>query len=416
MSKDQAAAGTEELEAIRQHCTFMVDAMPCLAWVLDERGGFGHVNRHMREYTGRGLDQLRAEGWDEVVHKDDHKPFAARLAQCLAAGQPCDTEVRLKRASDGSYRYHAITATPVRDGAERVVRWFGTGTDIHERKVADEASRESERRHRLMTDTSNDGAFYWDCITNANFWTDRMLQLVGLTREEWGRNVDSFFSLVHPEDLPLVERVMKAHLEKREPYIYEMRLRHKSGRYRTVMVRGQAEWDEAGVPLRVAGGVTDITERRQMEEELRDKIEIIQRQQDAIRQLSNPIIEVWEGVLTMPVMGILDSQRAGQMMEALLQEVVRTRCKYSIIDLTGVDSVDTSTADHIIKLIHAVQLLGAQGIIVGIRPDVARIIVSLGVELSHVTLRANLREALSFCIQGGAKEASRAGNRSTHSR
>jgi PAS domain S-box-containing protein len=406
---------TEELETIERYCGFMADALPHHAWVLDERGGFAHVNQSLLDYTGRTLEQMRADGWDQVVHADDQRALA-RLTQCIAAGQPGDAELRLKQAGGGGYRYHAVTASPVRDGAQRVVRWFGTGTDIHESKVEEAALRESERRYRMMTEMSNDGAFYWDAVTNKNYWTDRHLQLLGLTRDEWSSDVASFFALIHPDDVPLAQRMFAAHLERREPYVYEMRFRHKSGEYRTVSVRGQAEWDEAGAPLRMAGGVADITERRQMEQELRDKITIIERQQEAIRQLSTPIIEVWEGVLTMPVMGILDSQRAGQMMGTLLQEVVRTRCKYAIIDLTGVDSVDTGTADHIIKLVHAVQLLGAQGIIVGIRPDVAQIIVSLGVDLAHIILRANLREALRFCVQSGAQEAPKAGHQPAHRR
>ena len=392
----------EEIEKIARHCSFMADALPHHAWVLDEGGGFAHVNQRMLDYTGLTLAQMRADGWGQVVHADDQSALA-RLTHCIAAGQPGDAELRLKQAGDGGYRYHAVTAAPVRDGAQRVVRWFGTGTDIHESKVEEAALRESDRRFRMMTEMSNDGAFYWDVVTNTNYWTERHLELLGLTRAEWVPTVESFFALIHPGDAELVQRMFKAHLERREPYVFEMKLRHKSGEYRTVSVRGQAEWDEAGQPLLMAGGVADITERRRMEQELRDKIEIIERQQEAIRQLSTPIIEVWEGVLTMPVMGTLDSQRAAQMMDALLQEVVRTRCKNVIVDLTGVESVDTGTANHILKLVHAVQLVGAQGMIVGIRPDVAQIIVSLGVDLTKITLRANLREGLRACIQSGAQ-------------
>ena len=392
----------DEIENIARHCGFMADALPHHAWVLDAGGGFAHVNQRMLDYTGFTLAQMRADGWGQVVHADDQSALA-RLTHCIAAGQPGDAELRLKQAGDGGYRCHAVTAAPVRDSAQRVVRWFGTGTDIHESKIEEAALRESDRRFRMMTEMSNDGAFYWDVVTNTNYWTERHLELLGLTRAEWVPTVESFFALIHPGDAELVRRMFKAHLERREPYVFEMKLRHKSGEYRTLSVRGQAEWDEAGQPLRMAGGVADITERRRMEQELRDKIEIIERQQEAIRQLSTPIIEVWEGVLTMPVMGTLDSQRAAQMMDALLQEVVRTRCKNVIVDLTGVESVDTGTANHILKLVHAVQLVGAQGMIVGIRPDVAQIIVSLGVDLSKITLRANLREGLRACIQSGAQ-------------
>jgi rsbT co-antagonist protein RsbR len=136
-----------------------------------------------------------------------------------------------------------------------------------------------------------------------------------------------------------------------------------------------------------------------VEATLREKLEIIERQQDAIRTLSTPIVEVWEGVLTMPVLGAVDSYRAQQMMEVLLNAVMRTRCRYTIIDLTGVDSVDRGTADYILKLVHAVKLLGSQGIVVGIRPEVAQTMASLGVDLTSILTLANLREALVLCMR-----------------
>jgi anti-anti-sigma factor len=126
---------------------------------------------------------------------------------------------------------------------------------------------------------------------------------------------------------------------------------------------------------------------------------------------------VWEGVLTMPVFGSIDARRAEQMMDILLRAIVRVRCRYVIIDLTGVDTVDTSTADHIIKLIHSVQLVGSKGIVVGIRPEVARTVVSIGVDLSSFITLANLREGLLFCMRdrelapGFAKDAPSAGQR-----
>src|SRR5689334_15582228 len=102
----------------------------------------------------------------------------------------------------------------------------------------------------------------------------------------------------------------------------------------------------------------------------------------------------------MPLFGTIDNDRAMQMHERLLETVVRTRARVAILDLTGVGNIDTHTADNIIRLVHSVQLLGARGIIVGIRPDVAQSIVALGVDLSRIRTLSNLREALLLCMQG----------------
>ncbi|WP_438022611.1 PAS domain-containing protein [Sorangium sp. So ce233] len=192
---------------------------------------------------------------------------------------------------------------------------------------------------------------------------------------------------------------LKRHFEVRDPFEVEFRLLTSSDEYRDFRARGKAQWDDKGVPIRMAGGMVDITEQKRSEAVLKERLEIIERQQDAIRALSTPIIEVWEGVLTMPVFGVLDGPRSQQMMEVLLEEVVRTGCRHTIIDLTGVSTLDNTTAEHIIKLISAVKLLGSQGIVVGIRPEVAQTVVSLGVELSQIRTLSNLREALLFCMQ-----------------
>jgi len=145
---------------------------------------------------------------------------------------------------------------------------------------------------------------------------------------------------------------------------------------------------------------------RESEEQLRrlaadaqSQLDLIAAQQEAIRQLSTPIIEVWHGVLMMPLFGSIDQAQASQMQETLLEGITRTRARAAIIDLTGVEVVDTVTAQHIIGLVHAVQLLGARGIVVGIRPDVAQSIVALGVNLARITTLSNVREALVLCMQ-----------------
>lgn len=134
--------------------------------------------------------------------------------------------------------------------------------------------------------------------------------------------------------------------------------------------------------------------------ELEDKLATIERQREAISQLSSPIIQVWQGVLTVPIIGTIDAVRAAHLLENLLAAVLRARARYAILDLTGVDVVDTSAADHFVKILRAVELLGAQCIITGIKVVVAQTMVALGVDLSGVTTMANLEDALQSCLRG----------------
>src|SRR5690606_34344840 len=134
------------------------------------------------------------------------------------------------------------------------------------------------------------------------------------------------------------------------------------------------------------------------EEALREKLQQIEDQQQVIRALSTPIIEIWDHVLTAPIVGVIDSERASELMDNLLQAVARTRARFAILDLTGVEQVDTGTAGHLLGLIRAIKLLGAEGVITGIHPNIAQTIVALGLETSAMTVRASLREALKYCM------------------
>lgn len=151
----------------------------------------------------------------------------------------------------------------------------------------------------------------------------------------------------------------------------------------------------------------EVAERRQTEQELRDKLEVIRRQDEAIKALSTPVLQVWDGVLALPLIGSLDGRRAASLTERLLGEIVRTGSAFAILDLTGVELVDTSTADHLLRVIRAVELLGARVVITGIGPAVAQTLTSLGVELSQLITRGNLQEGLRYCIQeaGPARRA-----------
>lgn len=140
------------------------------------------------------------------------------------------------------------------------------------------------------------------------------------------------------------------------------------------------------------------TEQTRKEREVRAQKEVIEQQQNLIRALSAPIIQVWDGVLTIPLTGMLDSDRAVQMMQRLLEEIIQTRARYAILDLTGVEVVDTSTADHLVRIVRAIELLGARAVISGIGSSVAQTVISLGVDLSRIITLRNLRDALRFCM------------------
>ena len=127
--------------------------------------------------------------------------------------------------------------------------------------------------------------------------------------------------------------------------------------------------------------------------------EVILRQQQELLELSTPVIKLWDGVLAVPLIGTLDSARTQIVMESLLQRIVDTGSELAIIDITGVPTVDTLTAQHLLKAVAAARLMGADCIISGIRPQIAQTIVHLGVDLTEITTKATMADAFRVALQ-----------------
>ncbi len=134
-------------------------------------------------------------------------------------------------------------------------------------------------------------------------------------------------------------------------------------------------------------------------EELQRQLKVVEKQAASIQDLSTPIMELWDDVLVLPVIGVVDTKRSADLMERLLTAVSDKQARYVILDITGVEIVDTKTADHFIKVIKAAQLLGSSCMLTGIRPAVAQTLVEIGVDLSSITTLSNLKEGLTECMR-----------------
>jgi PAS domain S-box-containing protein len=375
-----------------------------------KRGGY--APSHERVETPEGLKAALDQHEYDIVLSDHGLPrFDALMALSMITERGLDVPFIIVSGSVGE----TVVAAAMRSGAHDYVlkrelhrlvpavqRALRDAEERRERRRAGAALKESEERFALAMQGSRDGLWDWNFVTGAAYYSQRFKDILVCDDHALGASVESFLSLIHEEDRDRVASALHGHLEWREPYDVEFRRRTSTGELRWICSRGQALWGDSGKATRMAGSLSDITSRKQAQEALSEKLDIIERQQEAIGKLSTPIIEVWEGVLTMPVFGAVDEHRAEQMMDVLLRGLVRTRCRHAIIDLTGVDVINNRTGEHIMRLVRAVELIGACGIVVGIRAEVAQSIVSLGVDLSRVILLRNLREALVYCMKSGS--------------
>lgn len=153
----------------------------------------------------------------------------------------------------------------------------------------------------------------------------------------------------------------------------------------------------------------DITERKRLERELeernnelagqiRENNDLIERLRLAMDDLSTPVLELWDDILALPVVGVVDTVRSARMMEKVLAEAVSRRCRSVIIDVTGVDVIDTGTADRFIRIARSIELLGAECVISGVQPSVAQTLTDLGVGFRGLVTKRNLKRALDYCI------------------
>ncbi|MFG3011868.1 STAS domain-containing protein [Streptomyces cinerochromogenes] len=126
--------------------------------------------------------------------------------------------------------------------------------------------------------------------------------------------------------------------------------------------------------------------------------ELIARQRQQLLEVATPVIEVWEGIVAVPLIGTLDSARSQVVMESLLEAIVDRRARYAVLDITGVPTVDTLVAHHLMKTVAAARLMGAECIVSGIRPAIAQTIVHLGIDLGSVVTRAGLADALAYAL------------------
>ena len=142
-----------------------------------------------------------------------------------------------------------------------------------------------------------------------------------------------------------------------------------------------------------------IAEVEASKREIQAKLETIERQQLTISELSTPVIELWDDILTLPLVGAIDERRAIEMTESLLQQIADRRARCVIIDVTGVDDIDTATANSFTQMIRAAQLLGAYCVVTGVSPEAAQTIVDLGVGFTSVPTLRSLKDGLVHCLR-----------------
>ncbi|XYI02136.1 PAS domain S-box protein [Sorangium sp. So ce1128] len=352
-------------------------------FVTDADGALLHWSESLGHLVGSATE--RGTPIFQLFHPDDRDAIAASWARLPETAGPLELRGRGLTAQ-GSY----VSLLCVVRRAPHNAAIYGTMRQPPGVKTLAGSSSKEQLADLLGALSENLPVIIWAINTEGIFtyYDGNGLQSLGMKPGQFvGMNIFAVF-----RDLPAIEDVKRA-----------LRGNHAH----TVNEVFNLHWENWVVPIldslgnveSVVGLSLNISEQKKAEQELQMRLLQIEQQRDVIGKLSTPIIQVWEGVLALPMIGIVDSARTADIMQKLLDEVVRTGAHFAILDLTGVEMVDTQVAKYLVKLVDSIRLLGAGGIVCGIRPSVAQTMVDLGLDLTMIVTRANLKAGLMYCIE-----------------
>jgi formate hydrogenlyase transcriptional activator len=242
----------------------IIDMVPSFLWTSRPDGSKEYLNQRWYDYTGLSVEEGQGWGWKVVVHPEDLDRLVRDWLAVMDSRKPGELETRIRRY-DGVYRWFLIRVVPLLDGQGNVVKWFGSNTDIEDRKLAEEKLRQDERELRQITDAIPHNIVVMGPDGTRLYANRTFHEYTGIKPEEV--NSDSFHAeKVHPDDLERLTNERQTGLERSEPFEIESRARGKDGRYRWFIVRYSPFRDEQGRLVRWYATGTDIDDRKRREE------------------------------------------------------------------------------------------------------------------------------------------------------
>jgi PAS domain S-box-containing protein len=257
----------EALRRSEDRLRLVIDTIPQQIWSGPPDGSLDFCNAQWRSDTGLTLEELQGEGWQRMLHPDDRERVLKAWRESVMNGTPYEQEER-HRGADGKYRWFLSRGVPLRDSKGRIVRWYGTNTDIEDRK-------EAEDRLRLLTDTTPAMLHSSRPDGYLDFFNKRWLEYVGLSLDDicgW-----RWTNVIHPEDVEDEVGKWRSSLATGEPFEAEARVRRADGEYRRHLHRKVPARDEQGKIIKWYGSSVDIEDRKRAEDELRKQKEVFQK-------------------------------------------------------------------------------------------------------------------------------------------
>ena len=362
---------------------------------LDVEGRVRTWHPGAERLTGYSADEIFGHPVSEFSTDEDVRAglMEVELATAEREGRFATEGWRVRK--DGTRFWATVVLTPIRDTSGRLAGYVKIARDQTERRTQEQALVAMEKMVDSITDyevirLDRDGV-----VRSWNPGAERLKQY--RPDEVLGRHVSMFYT----EDDARGGQADR-----------EMSTAARAGRYETegwrVRKDGTKFWanvvispirDETGDLVGYVKVARDLSERREQEQ-------LLARQRDEILELSTPVIQVWDKVLVLPIIGTLDSLRAARLTEGLLERIAEHQAEVIILDVSGVPAIDTDVAQHLLKTVEAARLMGSMSVLSGVRPETAQAIVHLGIDLRGLRSRNTLKDALQVALQLVASDRS----------
>jgi PAS domain S-box-containing protein len=264
LAKEALQKAFDEIKKSEDRLRLVIDTIPTLVWRARPDGVPDFLNQPALDYTGLSFDQAET-GWPRAFHPDDKKGMLVKWSTIRASGMPGELEARLRRF-DGEYRWFLFRAVPLRNEQGNIVKWYGSSTDIEDRKRAEEELRRSEAKLVEAQRVSQTGSFVWNISTGERVGSKEFFRILGYDQPH-SVTFEMVLQRAHPEDRAFVEQAIDRAARAGKDLDYEHRLLMPDGSVKHVHVVAHAVRSEAG-QLEFIGAVVDVTATKQAEEKL----------------------------------------------------------------------------------------------------------------------------------------------------
>ncbi|MDB5576734.1 MAG: hypothetical protein JWR80_1910 [Bradyrhizobium sp.] len=265
-AKQKLLKAFDEIKKSEDRLRLVIDTIPSLVWRAGADGVPDFLNQPALDYTGLRPDQTQT-GWPRAFHPDDKKGMLVKWSAIRASGMPGELEARLRRF-DGEYRWFLFRAVPLRDESGNILKWYGSSTDIEDRKRTENALRQSEAYLAQAQRLSLTGTFGWRVATGENTWSMETFRIFGYD-EASSATVDMVLARTHPEDRAAVRKAIDRASSNQDDYDHAYRLMMPDGSVKYVRAVARATRDASG-GIEFVGAVTDVTATKQAEEKLQN--------------------------------------------------------------------------------------------------------------------------------------------------